>query len=78
MVDKLGSGQECGQESGAFGHRFEEDVLVSGVGAISNSAEAIEGGNAEGRGEIAIGAATGSSLTKCETHLFRERFGTSE
>src|SRR5689334_14341639 len=44
-------------------------MFVGGMSAISDSAEAVEGGNAESGGEIAVGSASGSAFTDRQTHL---------
>jgi len=58
-----------------MGHGVDEDVFVSGVGAIAYGAEAVESGDAESGGEIAVGAATCGSFTYGKAHARRERFG---
>src|SRR5208283_5695156 len=52
-------------------------MFVGGVGAFADGAEAVEGGNAEGGGEIAIGCAASRSFAESKAHLFGERFGAS-
>jgi hypothetical protein len=48
------------------------------VGAIADGAEAIECGDAQCGGEIAVGATPDGAFTKRKTHLRGERFGASE
>ena len=52
-----GSDEKSGEERGALRHGLQIGVLVGGVGAIANSAESVESGNAECGSEIAIGTA---------------------
>ena len=49
---------EAGDEAGSFGHRVDEHVLVIGVGAAADGAEAVERRHADRRGEVAVAAAT--------------------
>src|ERR1700682_6102295 len=48
------------------------------MSAVAHGAEAIEGGDAERRGEISVGAAAHGALAQGEIHLLRERFGAGE
>jgi hypothetical protein len=60
----LGSGEKCGEKGGALRHCVDEDVFVNGMGAVADGAEAVERGNAERGGEVAIGAAPSSGFTQ--------------
>lgn len=51
---------------------------MGGVSAVADGAEAIERGNAECRGETAVGAATGSGFAEINSHFRRERLCTKE
>lgn len=55
--------QQRRQKSGASGHGVDEDVLVRGMGAVADGSEAVECGDANRGGEIAIRAATGGAFT---------------
>lgn len=48
------------------------------MSAVADGAEAIERGDAESGGEIAIGAAAGGAFAQGEPHLCGERFGFGE
>ena len=47
---------EGGEQGGAPGQRVDEDVLVGGMRAASDRAEAVERRRADARGEVAVGA----------------------
>jgi hypothetical protein len=51
---------------------------VNRVGAIADGAETIESRNAEGRGEVAIGAAAGHAFAERQAHLRGKRLGAGE
>src|ERR1700682_2662068 len=48
------------------------------MSAVADGAESIEGGDAERRGEISVGATAHGALAQVEIHLLRERFGAGE
>jgi len=48
------------------------------MSAVADGAEAVERGDAESGGEIAVGAAAGGAFAQSETHLRGERFGFDE
>ena len=51
---------------------------MGGMSAVPDGTEAVERGNAERGGEIAIGAAAGGGFTKRESHLLCKRLGAGE
>jgi len=57
---------------------LDEDVFVGGVGTVANGAEAVEGGDAEGGGEVAIGAAASRGFAEVETEFASDGFGAGE
>jgi hypothetical protein len=71
-------GEQSGKECGAGGHGVGEDVFVGGVGAVTNRAKAVERGDAEGGGEIAVGAAAYGAFAESEAHLGGEGFCAGE
>jgi hypothetical protein len=58
------SHEQRGEERGAGGHGVDEDVLVRGVGAMADGAEAVERGGADRSGEIAVRAPTGCAFSE--------------
>jgi hypothetical protein len=52
--------QERGQEGCLVGHGVGVDALGSGVGVGADGAEAIQGGDPEGGGEVAVGGTGGA------------------
>lgn len=58
-------------------HGFEQDMLVAGVRAFADGTEAVQGGDAESGGEIAVGCAASRGFAESKAHLFGERFGAS-
>ena len=74
-VEESGSGQHGGQESGAQRHGLVENIFLRRVGAVTDSAKAIESGDTESSGEVAVGAATSRSFAERKAHLLGERFG---
>src|SRR5208282_2761164 len=67
-----------GKQRGASGQLRDEDVLVGGVGSVAYTAEAVEGGDAQCSGEVAIGASADRSLTKLPSQFARDSFGLLE
>ena len=61
-----------------MGHGIDENVLVGGVGAVADGAEAIEGGNAECGGEVSVGTTADGGFPESEAQLFGQRFGAGE
>ena len=59
-----GSSQPGGEEGGALGHGFHDDMLVRSVRTIANGTEAIQCRNAKRGGEVAIGTATCGGFAK--------------
>ncbi len=57
------SQQQRGEQRGAGGHSVDEDVLVLGMRAVADGAEAVERGDTDCGGEVAIGAATGCAFS---------------
>src|SRR5713226_6257476 len=53
-------------------------MLARGMRAVADGAEAVEGGDAEGGGEISIRASTDGTFSQGEIHLLRESFGAGE
>src|SRR5918996_2196706 len=47
-----------GHHLGPAGHLVDQDVLVAGMGSAPDRAEPVEGGHAEGRGEVPVAPAT--------------------
>ncbi len=45
---------------------FGEDVFVGGVGSGADGSEAVEGGDADGCGEVAVGASSGGGFFEGE------------
>jgi hypothetical protein len=70
--------KQRGEEGGALRHGVDEDVFVGGVGAVAYGAEAVEGGDAEGGGEVAVGAAAGCGFAKREAEFAGDGFGAGE
>ena len=68
-------GDEGGEQCGAGYEVFDEDMLVGGVGTFAYGAHAVEGGDAEGRGEVAVGASAGGGLVEVEAELGGEGLG---
>ena len=62
-------GDEGGEQRGAGDEVFDEDMLVGGVGPFAYGSHAVEGGDAEGGGEVAVGASTGGGLVEVEAEL---------
>ena len=48
---------------------LEDDVFVGGVGSFADGTHAVQGGGAEGRGEVAVGASSGRGFFQVETEL---------
>ena len=61
--------QQQRHEGGAFGERVDEDVLVLAVGTAAGHPETVEGGHAQGGGEVAVAAAAGGPFLQLETEL---------
>ncbi len=66
-------GDEGGEQCGAGDEVFDEDVLVGSVGTFAYGAHAVEGGDAEGGGEVAVGASAGGGFVEVEADLCGER-----
>ena len=49
--------------------------LMRGVGTLADRAEAVEGGDAEGGGEVAVGGAAGGGLVELEAKFGGETAG---
>ena len=62
-------GEQRGQEGSAGGHRVYEDVLVRGMSAVADCAEAVERGDADRSGEISVGTAADGAFADREAHL---------
>src|SRR6476660_919889 len=71
-INMSGCGQKRGQEGRAGGHRVYEDVLPGRVSAVADGAEAVERGDAQGSGEVSVGAAANGAFTDREAHLHSE------
>jgi len=63
-VGESGSGQHGCQESGAQGHGLVENIFLRRMGAITDSAKAIESGDTESSSEVAVGTATSRSFAE--------------
>src|SRR4029079_8192307 len=61
------------QQRGAPRQGREPDVLVPGVGAVPLDAEAVEGRDAERRGQVAVAAAAAGALAELEAELGGDR-----
>jgi hypothetical protein len=72
---RLGGCKKGGEEGGTLRHRVDYDVLIGGVGAVAYGAEAVEGGDAEGGGEVAVGAAAGRGFAEREPEIAGNGFG---
>jgi hypothetical protein len=59
-----------GEEEGAAGQVGDEDVFVDGVGAGACAAEAVERGDAEGGGEVSVGASADGGFFEFPVDLF--------
>src|SRR5215469_7234088 len=70
--------QQTQDEPRARLQRREQDMLVLGMGAIAHGAEAVEGRNADRRGEIAVAAAAGRLFGEVEPDFMGEIFGVLE
>ena len=51
---------------------------MDGVGTVADGAEAVEGGDAEGGGEVAVGAAAGGGFAEGEAEFTGDGFGARE
>lgn len=61
---------EHGRKQGGAGDDvLGQNVLVSGVGSCTDGSHAIEGGNAESRGEVAVRASSGGGLVQIEAEF---------
>jgi hypothetical protein len=74
----LRRGKESGEECGADGHGLDKHVLVSGVRAVTDGAEAIERRDAQRRGEVPVRASTGRGFAQGEAQLLGEGSRASE
>jgi len=74
----LRRGQERAKQGGTDGHGLGKYVLMSGVRAIADGAEAIKSRDTERRREVPVGASTDRSLAQGEAQLTGERSGASE
>ena len=61
-----------------MGHGVDEDVFVSGVGTVAYCAKAVESGDAEGGGEVAVGAAASRCFAEGEAEFAGDGFGAGE
>ncbi len=66
------SGKHGGQQGSAGNDVLDQNVLVGGVGSGADGSHAVESGNAEGSGEVAVGAAAGGRLIQRETEIGRQ------
>ena len=57
---------------------FDKNRLVARVRALADGAHAIERGNAESRGEVAVGAAAGGGFIESEARVAGQRLGLAE
>lgn len=71
-VQNSGSGEQGGEQSGALRHGLIENELARRVRATSDGSKAIQSGNAESAGEVAVRTTAGRGLTKRQAHLFRQ------
>ncbi len=65
-------GEQFGQQGGTIRHAADHYMLVDGVRAFTDGAEAIEGGDAERGGKVAIGAATAERFFQLHTQIGRQ------
>jgi hypothetical protein len=66
----LAAYQHCGEEGGAFGHGFRDDMFAGGMRAVAHGAEAVQRGCAKRGSEVAVGAAAGGTFADLQAHLF--------
>ena len=64
-------GQHAGQQRGSGREVLDEHRLVPRVRAFAHRAHAVERGNAERRGEIAVGSAAGGGFVQLEAEFAR-------
>src|SRR5208283_849524 len=74
----LRRGEEGGEKSSADGHGLDEYVLVSGMRAITDGAEAIERRDTQRRGEVPVRASTGRGFAQGKAQLLGEGSSASE
>ena len=67
--------EEAGHEAGALGEAFDQEVLLEGVAAGAEDAEAVEGGDAHGAGEVAVRAAAGAAVGEGEADFAGQGLG---
>ena len=57
------------EQAGPFRQGVDQHVLVVGMGAAAARAQAVEGRDAQRRGEVAVAAAAGRSLRELQAKL---------